>query len=661
MIFCPNCNQKLKDGTQFCSGCGTKIPEPVQPDVVPNTAEPTNQKKKVSKKFFLFGGIGIAVIAVIVLVVVLLSGGTSENNAALYIKDGQLYFANMSGDSVKPWEISQNLFEYDSIDNEYLAERAHRLANYTQLSKDGSIIFYPDRIGDSMTLYYRSTKSAKAQAVKIDTDVTSYFVNDAASMVIYSKGSSDTLYQYILKTDSKEKIANDVEDYYVTSDGKKIGYINEDNNVYLFNGKDKEKLASDVDSILMISEDASSFYYKKNNAVYLVPLGKDAKKIVSNVDDVITIYDDGTMYYTKENETEISLWDYVDDDMAVADAAMKEPVEPTYPEYPYRSDFDTSEEYYAARDAYYDARDQYYEDYEEYENELRRYQAKEERDDLRRELKNSTMTHTGNTLYFFDGKKEHVITDTYADYRDYALEAAVILYRAYEEQEIDKVQLSDISYASSVRYQIAEALSSGSTHYVAAGKKSAEINMKDIETYDISNDGSIIYLTTDVDEDENVGDLYKISISKDKIKSPELYDSDVYIYSNLFTTGTDFIYFKDVEQSAGTLYLNKKKVDNDVYYGSMAFPENGNLYYLTDYDLNKHYGTLNMYANGKVTKIEDDVTQYIVMPNGKVLYLYDYSYKYYSGDLYVWSKGRAKKIDTDVVSLMYLNQIQYKD
>ena len=54
----------------------------------------------------------------------------------------------------------------------------------------------------------------------------------------------------------------------------------------------------------------------------------------TDVESVVAVYETGEIYYSKSEDKDVTLWDFVEDDMAKADAKAEEPVEPEYPEYP---------------------------------------------------------------------------------------------------------------------------------------------------------------------------------------------------------------------------------------------------------------------------------------------------------------------------------------
>lgn len=750
MTICPKCNKELSDGTKFCDGCGAQIfetvfcpncgeqtttefafcqscgasmtqaPAEVQPEEqteVQDEAQPETQpeeqtevqpeaqpvaaptaKKKFPKKAIIFGIIGVAVIAVLIFIISALSSGSKKpkNNYALYLKDSEIFYSNLKKSS-DPWQLTTRLVDNDdgNVSNITLISSAYRLGAYTYMSEDGKYIFFPDKVDDSFNLYFKNVKKPKSEAVKIDSGIGSYTVNTSATLVTYDKEGN--LYQYNIKKDSKDKIASDVTDFYVSDNGKKIFYKNSEGNLYLKNdGKEKEKIASDISYIKYVSEDFNTIYYTKDNTLYKKVNGKDKEKIASDVSSVINIYDSGEIYYLKDKDEEISLMDYVTDDMKELDASITEPEYPEYnspeypdypdsPDYPSWYDYETDDEYYAARDAYYEAyeeweeeydriREEYYDACDKYEEEYdllvdeyyeayEKYSDKESRDDLREDLKGRTMDRSSYSLCFYNGKEEIVITDALEDYSyTCAYEAPVISYEAYSQSNIKKVKLSEIDSIYDVEDMVEDALYSSTERYISIKNNATVIEQeKEITNIRINSEGTVVYYIDDVPNDKIHGTLYRINISKGKVGKAEVYDSD--IYSGQIRFAEDKImYFKDVKDGKGELYINKDKIDYDVeLYNNIEFDyDNNRVIYFTEWNDEKEYGTLKVYNGKKSVKISDEVHDFTVTPDGRVLYLYDYSLKNYKGELYEWSKGKTRKIDEDVVAVLDISYSKYR-
>ena len=726
MIMCPKCNKELSDGSKFCDGCGTAIPEmifcpncgkqtsadsafcqncgaaingapaqapaaaapaeaaPVQAPVAPAPveapaavfAEPPvvampAEKKKIPTKALIYGGIGVAVVVLLIVIISLVAGGkkSSGSNYALYMKDKEIYFTNFKKEGA--WQLTSRFVNSGSTDNEDLADSANGIGSFTYVSENGKYIFFPDKIdtySDGISLYYKELSKPGSEAVKIDSDITSYTVNKASNLVTYLKGyRSGDLYQYKIGGDSKDKIAGEVEGYEVSDDGKKIVYLNSEGSVYVkYADKDKEKIVGDVRSVEYVTEDLSTIYYIKDDALYKQVEGADKVKIASDVYHVLATYDTGEIYYLVSEDGEVSLMDYVIDDMKSTDDSITEPETPKYPDAPKspsRSNFDSTEEYQAAVKEYNEATKKYKEEKQRLDNEYNEarqaYREKQSRDQMRESLKESTLSQTSYVLHYFNGTDDTVVTDSYTSVKSVALDAAVIAYQAYDPSRVNKVKLSEISRISEVRNAVSSELASSSAMYVAA-KNSAPVSVEsktEIKGLSLSPDGTAIYYIDDIPEEKNYGDLYRISVSDGTVGKPESFDSDV--YSGYFLSNGEYVYYKDYSNGKGDLYINKNKIDYDVSGGAYATDDN-KVYYYTDRNDSKRIGTLKVYNGKESVKIADDVFDYIVTADGRVLYLHDYSRTYYRGELMEWSNGKTQKLDDDVVCVLDISDGRYR-
>ena len=739
MVTCPNCGKVLEDGTKFCEGCGAQIPEKVfcsscgaendaqcafcqtcgasMTAAAPEqaAAAPVKEKKnplagvlqtlkKLPKKVWMFAGIGVvAVVAVVVVLSLVLGGGSKKPNVALYIKDGEIYY-NTMGKKAEPFELTEKLAS-TSISAGNMSSVGSQLGYYIRFNKDGSKIFYPDRIGGSgMTLYYRSTKDLEAEPVKIDSGMNGYMINEAGTKLLYEK--DDNLYLHDLK--DKEKIASDVSDIYYTKDLSKIIYevYDEDadtSNVYLWeSGEETQKLANDTNGLYHVTEDLSVIYYTKDEGteeksdltLYKQVVGEEEKeKIANELAGIEQVYDSGEIYYTKAVTTEKTLMDYVDDDLAASDAAMTEPVAPTYPKRgtyptrptsptkPYSWNYDTTEDYQAALeeyntklveyntkleeynqkkkeidDAYTAAKEQYNKDYAEYRDVLRpAWREKQSRDSLRKNLKNAAQESTVYALYYYNGTESVAVTEamanSYAD--DYAFDKAVLVIDVAKTNEIAKVKLSEISSVWDVRNKLEE-MDGGTAKNLVIGATLSAIEQEAGSRFHLTDDGSALYFMDDVDEEKETGDLYKVAIADGKAGSKEKVDTDVYHGYIEIVWDTSVAYAKNVNNNGdkGDLYVDGKDIDFDVNLDRVSSYDGQILRYYADYNTDKKVGTLKEYKDDKATKIADDVFSYVVLANGDILYLNDYSLTRYEGTLYRYTGGKATKLDEEVTCLI---------
>lgn len=83
--------------------------------------------------------------------------------------------------------------------------------------------------------------------------------------------------------------------------------------------------------------------------------------------------------------------------------------------------------------------------------------------------------------------------------------------------------------------------------------------------------------------------------------------------------------------------------------------EKATFLFYTDYSDSKSEGTLNLYKNGKVTKVADDARDAMFLECGDILYLADYSSNRGEGDLYRFTGKKSEKIDEDVQGIVFTN------
>ena len=354
--FCPKCGEAVPAGAEHCPKCGASL-----------QAEPEKKGFQAPpKKALMIGGGVVAAIVIVAAAATLMGGGGSAADYALYLKDDQLVYTNLKEDG--DWEITSDLTDGE----EATPSDALALSLMVMMSEDGKRVFFPDRGGDA--IYYRETGDPEGEATRVDTDMDDYAINTSGTLVTYLKEGD--LYQSDL-TD-KERIASGVEKFWVTNDGKTVTYFTEEDGYYRWtSGGESEKLISNVTDIEDVSDDLSQVLYLKDDALYRQSGTEDPAKISSDVNSVVRIFDSGELYYTKSASDDLSVMDYIEDDLASSDAAMQ-PVE--YPDYVWSFDYDTTEAYQAAKAQ----RDQQMEAYNAYRDKL-------DRDEMREELKESTI------------------------------------------------------------------------------------------------------------------------------------------------------------------------------------------------------------------------------------------------------------------------------
>lgn len=620
MILCPKCNKQLDDGTKFCGSCGTQIFGIVLcpncgnqmstefafcpncgssiDEEIPSKEKP---KKKTPQKLFLFGGIGVFVVAVVVMITLFYRKSSPSSDYAFYIKDNELFLTDFTTNNSR--QIVSGIFadDFDFNNNDlvdYLLNALSQIiSNLYTTSRNGELLFFIEEDD----LYYKIINFSDVEKTKIDSNAYLYHVNDTGTLVTYL--TDNVLYQYDIKQKEKELIAGNVSIFAASDDGHNIVYINNDDSIYVkYFGKETEMIDNGVSIIPYMTENLKTIYYIKDRSLYKKTDGSEKIKLSSDVMSVLAVYNSGEMYYTKSDFEDSTLYDFVQDDLEQTEKA-----------------------------------------------------------ELRVALAKETLTGTNISLCYFDGIEEKVITNDYWFGAGCASDLPVIAFKACKN-----VKLSEIDSIYDAKQKI-ESAHTQELMYVAIGDTVTVIGQSSANNqFVIDNDGKTIYFIDDIPEDneqdEEHGNLYKVTIENGKVQKPELYDTNV--FTARFLENGHLMYFKDYKYDmGGDLFVNKTKIDDNVSWLSVNSDQNGNLVYFTnwnsdnndsedyiDYITSAGYGTLNIYENGKVRKVADNVRKYTVLPSGNILYLCDYNR--YKGELYIDKKGKIQKIDTDVVDLI---------
>lgn len=624
---CSKCNALIPDDSIFCPECGQKIEAPVEApeveapvtEVAETPAAPAVDIKekakelaekvkpvvstaatavsgitaKIPEKFLKIGAAAVALILVIAIVAGLF-GGSKMPNYTLYVKDGEVFYAEMP-QGKNPVEVTNKFAPYAS-DYE-LGNAGDSLAIYFQLASDGKTLFYPDKIDDGYTLYCRDITKPKKDPIKIESNLQElYHINEKGNRVTYLK--DDKLYQHDLK--EKTKIASDVSYFQVTSDGKTILYAtheDENYNLYIKNGKkDAEKIASEISEVCYASEDLKTVVYLKDDSLYSLKVGKEATKISSNVDSVIRVYESGEIYFTKESEEEITYWDLVKDD-------------------------------------YQDIDDWDYKYYSEW-------------------MKETTIGTKFSELYFYNGKETTALSKAVVRTSGTATDVPVIVYSALESDDLPSWSLTDyIDGDIDLFDEFRDYLNESRMFFVAAADDSTLVDLEDVYSVSLSSDGTALYARADYDEDDRTTSLYHLTLNGAKIKKTEKVDEDVDVSRMTVVPGkkTHVIYFKDVENNEGELYMDGQHIDDDVYIYSTRYNfETDQLFYFVDWDNEHDQGSLKYCDGKKATAVKDDVHSFVFTPEGECLFLYDYSDSNYRGELWILNGKKSVKLEEDV-------------
>ena len=303
---------------------------------------------------------------------------------------------------------------------------------------------------------------------------------------------------------------------------------------------------------------------------------------------------------------------------------------------------------------------------EKYHEAYASYEQIAERNSLRQDLKEHTISNQITEYYYYNGSEsvsigkyelEHEYSSGYGTYCDFAKEKPVVVYEITDEFNLPKINLSEMYSVANTREKVIEKLYElqvKNTNVQLAIGASIQ-KLEDITgRYNIHNDGNRI---TYIDD----GDLMQIDIVESKLQKPVTYDTDVKYYWFSSQAKNNIYYIKDFdkEEYAGTLYYNKEKVADDVCYreGWCERPQykNGKLYYVVDYDTSERIGSLGVWDNGKAQIIEYDIVEYSIGDDGKVYYTTDWDEDDYSRTLNMWDGKKSSVIASDIFQYVYFN------
>ena len=446
--------------------------------------------------------------------------------------------------------------------------------------------------------------------------------------------------------DPVEISENGFYNYAMADDSKTVFYTgyNDDDELCLYYRnatkakKDPVELDSNVDGGFTINKDGSKVYYMKKGNLYVSNL-KKSEKIESDVDGFV-LSEDGKKVLYQNDDGEVYIWN------------GKKSVE---------VDSDVENIYYWSEDfkvIYYLKDDNLY---------LKKGNKSEK---VLSDCYSCGFSENGTgyalnddgELYYISGKKAKEIASDVTS-RTMASERAVVVYEVDDED-----------------------------WFVAVKGKSYELDVEDVSKLRLSEDVKTLYMLLDV-KDEH-GDLVKIKIGGKPGKAKDVAE-DVYYYDLGFNESGKFYYFQDVDDGHGTLCVDGKEVDTDVYYGGYGFIGN-KPYYLKDveggegtlfiknkemadgvtvssitYNKEKkalvfmtecenYEGTLN-YCKSKVKVIAEDVyysgddygsRDFFIMPEGQVLYFTDYDRNDGEGTLNSFNGSKSVELADDAKSYL---------
>ena len=647
-MFCPYCGTLLDDDALSCTACNSPVTpvkesapadavaelqtvadqepesgqETVTEEIIIEPEETPKPAKKASRRVrILLTSLGIAAaLAVVVTLAIYLLPILAGKGppTALYVKNNELFTTRLA--KLQPWQVTSKLVD-GKLSGMNKDAYADLLSDYTYLTKNGKILFYPDGYAPDdagVSIFYRNIKNPEEEAHKLDSDIFQYTVSPDGSRAVYLK-TDGTLYRHNMQ--EKVKIASDITTnyseplFYTSEDCKNIIYIVENKysgyTIYSQDANDnKLKLASDCYRLHYVTSDCTTIYYSNfNGTLYKATMGEDKVKLAYNVSRVFAVYDTGEIYYATydpdEPPSKITVSQFVEDDV------------PT----------DTS------------------------------------RDALRQELASTSLySESANALCYYDGNASHnlvencfftVGSDSNSSTISYtfALDAPTLVISYCNIPKTEKVKLSQVATLYDILARVKENTQKASRICVAVKGTITELPYlgDEITAQDIclTKDGKTAYYLAN-GSDTEAGDLYKFAITDGKPQTSELYDTDVNNFAIL--DNKTVLYYCDVnkEKQTADLYVNQLLVDYDTEYGFFYYnTDNQQLLFFTDMDKDYISGTLKLWEDNELIRISDDVYTFECVGN-EILYITEYDTGKGEGTLYLFKNDESQKVDTKV-------------
>lgn len=462
---------------------------------------------------------------------------------------------------------------------------------------------------------------AAVALVAIVVLIISLFGGSKPDFALYRKG--DELMYSKLSGKPFEISDEDTYSFQMNKDGSKLFYL-EDGKLMVRNVKkakaEPQQLVKGIERYT-INEDGSKVFYLKDGALRWCDLKDNGEKIESDVSSYYVSKDGKTLFYTTSEDGKDTLYRATMSGKKVKAEKVKsgeeisvEGITENFKTIIFTVEGEDSVDLYTMtgkKDPVKVASDAEVVG-TVYDNGSFFYVAYDEDDDE-------------NTLCFWNGKKGTEITKDITDVTDWAADAPVLVFEYVDEESDD--------------YEV--------TYYVAVKGKMSELKLEDVMDLAVKPNGKELLAIADFDEEEETGTVYKVAIGN-AAKEPKKVNGVEDAFQVEYTSdGKKTVFYAEQESTSFTLYVNGKKITDDVV-GYFYNEESGMLVYGTD--VSEDGFTLWQLKGSKGKKINDDVYDMTFTPDGTLLYLCDRDGS--EGDLYRTTNGEGKKIDSEVTDLI---------
>ena len=174
-----------------------------------------------------------------------------------------------------------------------------------------------------------------------------------------------------------------------------------------------------------------------------------------------------------------------------------------------------------------------------------------------------------------------------------------------------------------------------------------------ITTREISADGNTLIFTASGDGDSKI---YRLDLSDGSDKTPVAIDDDTDVTRITLTSDKKVVYSKtEYGSPMRNIYVDGKLIAENADSDNITYLD-GSFYYIKNTygtDEEEPASVLTINTDGKETAIKDDVTRYCVLDNDNIMMIcgMDREDDFPGGTLYLYKDGKIVKIDEEVTSI----------
>lgn len=524
-----------------------------------------------------------------------------------YLQNNEIRYIDLEKtDSVQPEQLTEQYLKTEGEDVYAVS------SNIDRIFKNQAVIFADHSDPGEMRLYYKSLNKEDEKPRFIDENISEYLTSADKEHMLYVKGDERGLYRWDFDLKKSEKLSEYVGEYYISGDGKNICFLDENSDLYVKSQNEKpKKIAKNIHYIVYCNEELTKFVYSRGENLYLYHAGKEEK--IANNAIVIGFLNNGEGYYRTDEK--MIPWDELIEDDVAPDSPRKEFIK------------NLSEE-----------------DADEY-------------------------GWTVNTLWYFDGEKSHKLNErclwiSSGIMWDIALfgwvmqDRTQVFFREYDAKAFTKIKLSELNEEYDlyeIMDKVFEEFQKTTPYFVAIKDRVMTMSGVVAETVSADSSGRRLYFYKNVDDQYLKGDLYRVEVSEDGVSDPIVVSDNVSTTrKNVFGDGTE-IYFKFKAEFVGDLYVDGKKVDEDVNTERWDYDEKTKtLLYFTTWNRGIEHGHLKSYTKGESKFIAKDVYDAYFTDGGRVLYLTNTEvHREANNKLYVYDGEKTQQIAENVQRLFF--------